>query len=474
MRFLLLSCLMTLCWAEPRVLEPPIRVELEPPESSNLNTRNVLTSWITMPLDHFDPQNRETFQMRFMFNEEFFGGEGKPVFIMVGGEWAIAPGWLRAGNMYLMAQENQGYLIYTEHRYYGETLPYTEFTTENLRFLNVDQALADIAYFILELKKQERFANSKIILYGGSYAANMALWFKQRYPHLVEGVVASSGPIKGKVDFAGYLEVVHEAFKSEGGEQCISTIRQGIADTIAAMESILGRQSLEEAYRLCNPLNYDNELDLGYFSGLITWSFSGSVQRARPGTLLAICNNFATNIYGETPMKKIGGYIAATQNLGSCWATGFETFLRTYNTTSISRAWYYQTCTEYGYFQIAPKSGTVFDQLKWLDVAFYVEVCKQVFDQRFDEAFVYDAVDRVNLIFGGLNPDVNNTINIHGTVDPWHALGVYDRDLKEGSPTYTVPRASHCFDMQGWLSTDTILMTRVQQAARRLVARWLS
>lgn len=80
---------------------------------------------------------------------------------------------------------------------------YREFTTENLRFLNVDQALADIAYFILELKKQERFANSKIILYGGSYAANMALWFKQRYPHLVEGAVASSGPIKGKVDFAG-------------------------------------------------------------------------------------------------------------------------------------------------------------------------------------------------------------------------------------------------------------------------------
>lgn len=80
---------------------------------------------------------------------------------------------------------------------------FRNFTAENLRFLNVDQALADLAYFIFELKKQERFAGSKIVLYGGSYAANMALWFKQRYPHLVEGVVASSGPIKGKVDFAG-------------------------------------------------------------------------------------------------------------------------------------------------------------------------------------------------------------------------------------------------------------------------------
>ncbi|XP_068631483.1 putative serine protease K12H4.7 [Battus philenor] len=469
------ACLLTPTWGEPRVLEPPIRVDLQPPESSrSLSTRNVLQSWVTMPIDHFDPQNSDTFQMRFMFNEQFFGGDGSPVFIMVGGEWAIAPGWLLAGNMYLMAQENRGYLIYTEHRYYGETLPYTDFTTENLRFLNVDQSLADLAYFILELKKQPRFADSKIILYGGSYAANMALWFKQRYPHLVEGVVASSGPIKGKVDFAGYLEVVHEAFLSEGGEQCISTIRQGIADTVAAMESESGRRSVEEAFKLCGPINYDNHLDLGYFSGLISWTFSSAVQQARPGSLMAICNNFATDTYGITPMQKIGGYIAAVNNLGqSCWSVSFETFLRNYNVTSISRAWYYQTCTEYGYFQIAPISGTVFDSLKWLDVPFYVEVCKQVYDQRFDEAFVYNAVERVNLIFGGLDPDVNNTINIHGTIDPWHALGVYDRDLKESSPTYTIPRASHCFDMQGWLSTDTIQMTRAQQAARRLVTRWL-
>lgn len=77
------------------------------------------------------------------------------------------------------------------------------FTTENLRFLNVDQALADLAYFIRGMKSQPRFADSKFVLYGGSYAANMAMWFKKRYPHLVVGVVASSGPILAQVDFTG-------------------------------------------------------------------------------------------------------------------------------------------------------------------------------------------------------------------------------------------------------------------------------
>ncbi|CAG9559952.1 unnamed protein product [Danaus chrysippus] len=425
-----------LTWGESDILEPPLRVDLKPPVEYNRFERRVQTSWIDMPIDHFDPQNRETYRMRFMFNEEFFGGNDYPIFIMVGGEWTIQPGWLLGGNMYLMAQENKGYLFYTEHRYYGESLPYRTFTTENLRFLNVDQALADLAYFISEIRKLPRFFNSKVVLYGGSYAANMALWFKQRYPHLVVGVVASSGPIKAQVDFPEYLEVVHKAFLSEGGQECVDTIKQGIADTIAAMETEDGRRSIQRIYRLCTPLDYSSRLSMGYFSGYIAWTFSGSVQNARPGSVTAICQNFANNVYG--------------------------------------RAWYYQTCTEYGYYQTAPKSGTAFDQLTWLDLPFYLEMCKKVFSEKFTESFVMNAMDRVNLMFGGLYPNVNNTINIHGAIDPWHALGVYDRDLKETSPTILVPRASHCFDMSNWRATDTIRMTDAQQRARRIVAQWLS
>ncbi|XP_022119901.2 putative serine protease K12H4.7 [Pieris rapae] len=471
--FIPILCAISTTWAEEMILDPPLRVDLSSPgDVEYLTTSNVLTGWINMPIDHFDPQNTDTYRMRFMSNDQFFGGDGSPLYILVGGEWDIVEGWLRAGNMYLSAQENKGYMFYTEHRYYGESLPYQNFTTENLRFLNVDQALADLAYFIREMKSHPRFAESKVILFGGSYAANMVIWFKQRYPHLVEGVVGSSGPILAKVDFTGYLEVVHRAFQSECGDQMIATIRQGIIDTVASMTTEEGRRNLERTYRLCSPLNYDNEFELGYFSGFISWTFSGSVQQARPGTLRSICNNFDS--YGTTPMEKIGGYIAAMRGIVNCTNISYESYVNRYRYTSDnSRAWYYQTCTEYGYYQTAPQSGTVFDQLRWLSVPFYVDLCKQAFDQRFDEAFVNAAADRTNRVFGGLNPQVNNTINIHGVIDPWHDLGVYDRDLSETSPTYTVARASHCFDLQNWLTTDTIRMTNAQQAARRLIASWL-
>lgn len=50
--------------------------------------------------------------------------------------------------------------------------------------------------------------------------------------------------------------------------------------------------------------------------------------------------------------------------------------------TFSGRAWYYQTCTEYGYYQTAPNTGTVFDHLNWLNVEFYVDMCKRAFDER--------------------------------------------------------------------------------------------
>lgn len=59
-----------------------------------------------------------------MYNEEHFGGDGSPIFIMAGGEWTITTNWLMNGNMYDMAVDNKGYLIYTEHRYYGQTIPF--------------------------------------------------------------------------------------------------------------------------------------------------------------------------------------------------------------------------------------------------------------------------------------------------------------------------------------------------------------
>ena len=59
-------------------------------------------------------------------------------------------------------------------------------STEALHYLNVDQALADLAYFINNIKKERKAFNAKVILFGGSYAGNVAAWMRIKYPHLVQ------------------------------------------------------------------------------------------------------------------------------------------------------------------------------------------------------------------------------------------------------------------------------------------------
>lgn len=58
--------------------------------------------------------------------------------------------------------------------------------TDNMQYLSVDQALADIAYFVDYQKNKRNISNSTVIVFGGSYAGNMATWVRIKYPHLIQ------------------------------------------------------------------------------------------------------------------------------------------------------------------------------------------------------------------------------------------------------------------------------------------------
>lgn len=96
--------------------EPP------PPARSVFSTRAVQTNWFTARLDNFNESDTRTWNMRYMSNNENYV-IGGPLFIYIGAEWQITPGWITGGHPYDMARHHRGYLVYTEHRYYGESRP---------------------------------------------------------------------------------------------------------------------------------------------------------------------------------------------------------------------------------------------------------------------------------------------------------------------------------------------------------------
>ena len=62
-------------------------------------------------------------------------------------------------------------LVYAEHRYFGESMPFGEqsFDLQNVGFLSVAQALADYALIVQELKRELNLQNAVFIAVGGSY-----------------------------------------------------------------------------------------------------------------------------------------------------------------------------------------------------------------------------------------------------------------------------------------------------------------
>lgn len=71
-------------------------------------------------------------------------------------------------------------------------------TFTNLKYLNSEQALSDLAYFIKFVQKNQLAGvttTTPWITVGGSYAGAMAAWFRSKYPHITAGALGSSGVV---------------------------------------------------------------------------------------------------------------------------------------------------------------------------------------------------------------------------------------------------------------------------------------
>ena len=106
--------------------------------------------------------------------------------------------------MSVYAQQFGALQVALEHRFYGESKPFPTSATGNLRYLTVEQALADAASFIAWFKEQYPGAGP-LVSFGGSYCGTMAAWFRVKYPTISDGgAVASSAPLRAEPDFCAY------------------------------------------------------------------------------------------------------------------------------------------------------------------------------------------------------------------------------------------------------------------------------
>jgi len=74
-------------------------------------------------------------------------------------------------------------LIFAEHRYYGESLPFGADSAKHMQWLTSEQALADYASLLDDIQRK-RSLTVPVIGFGGSYGGMLAAWGRQKYPHV--------------------------------------------------------------------------------------------------------------------------------------------------------------------------------------------------------------------------------------------------------------------------------------------------
>jgi len=427
-------------------------------------------------LDHFNAIDERTWQQRYWENLEHHV-EGGPAFIMIGGEAEANPKWMTYGQWYKWAQENGAAMFELEHRYYGQSQPTEDMSTDNMRYLSSRQGLEDLGHFMTAMNNKYNLTGSWIT-FGGSYPGSLSAWMSLRFPHLVAGSVSSSGPLFAKLDYFEYLQVVADALDTTGPGCNVA-----MTEALTAVENLVGDEDkwedLSTMFRLCSTLDGSNSLDVMSFMELLIDNLAAIVQYNGhyEEDIFSICAIMTDDSIGE-PINRLAAVndVMLGSDADMCLDHTYATFLAQLSETSWSgegvgwRQWIWQTCTEFGWYQTTNQESGVYGHT--LPLEFFEQWCQDAFGAQFTHEMMEKSVAASNIEYGGYEPSVNNVVFVHGSIDPWHAMGVLE-DLHEGAPSIYITGTSHCADMYADSSSDPEELTAARIRIGELVHGWV-
>uniref|UniRef100_A0AC35FM65 Uncharacterized protein n=1 Tax=Panagrolaimus sp. PS1159 TaxID=55785 RepID=A0AC35FM65_9BILA len=456
----------------------------EPFSENDENLMEVSQQWISQPLDHFNATEEKTWEQRYWNNSNFFE-QNSTIFLIIGGDSTINEKWISNPNVtYLKwAKKMKAQVFLLEHRFYGESQPAEDLSIENLKYLTSKQALKDIENFI-QIKKDE-YKNSKWITLGGSYGGTLSAWFREKYPELTVGAVGSSAPLHIKTNFFEYLQVVQRSLFYYD-PKCGQNIKTVFSDIFSSFYSSQKTSQLNTIFKLSNVLTNSKDSfykDSQVFFSSILSTFKTAIQ------FDGINANFNQNGFGienvceimingtdlKENLKNVFSYMNPNNDIiDSDYLKDIENLQNVSfdgNIYSDMRAWLWQSCTEFGYFQTTDLGKNIFGSTVSID--FYIDLCTDVFG--FNRTEIDASIFSTKYSYGELqNFNGTNLALIYGTQDPWHALGYFTMNFNpHGITSFFLNGTSHCADMYPASSSDSSDLISVRDQVERLIFRWI-
>lgn len=440
--------------------------------------------WFKQQLDHFNPTDARTWEQRYFVNSDFYKPNG-PVFIMIGGEGDASAKWMVEGQWIEYAKQFGAKCFQIEHRFYGKSQPTADLSVKNLVYLTSQQALADIALFIEEMIHLHQIpASTKFIVFGGSYSGSLAAWMRLKYPYLVHGAVSTSGPLLAQLDFQEYFVIVENSLKTHS-QDCVDAITQANNQIHIMLRHPLGQRGLVQKFNLCDPIDtgHTKNVDIANLYETLAGNLAEIVQYNKDNrngshyTIDSVCDILVDQKRG-TPVDRFAevNNLMLTASKEKCLDYSYSKMINelrnvTWKEQKImgGRQWFYQTCTEFGFFQTSTARPKLVSDT--FPVDFFIEQCADVFGPRFRHVLDM-GIERTNIFYGALDLELTNAVFVHGSIDPWHALGITESTNPE-APSIYIKGTAHCANMYPSSKDDIPELVEARKQIGDLIDKWL-
>ncbi|KAI1808820.1 peptidase S28 [Daldinia bambusicola] len=471
-------------------------------------------------IDHRNP-DFGVFNQTYWYNATFWDGPGSPIILFTPGEVAATRymSYLTDQTIAgLIAKEVGGAIVLVEHRYWGNSTPYEIQTTKNLRFLNLDQSVADFVRFAqtaklpFDIDGTSNVPNSPWIWTGGSYSGALGAWVESLAPGTFWATHSSSGPVEAIFDYWQYFYPIQQGMPKNCSEDYAAIIDyvdkvfvNGSQNETANLKQLFGLQDLahldDVAGAISSPI-------WAWQSIQFTSGYSQFYQMcdAIENSTVSLNSSSPHGVGLEIALPNFAKWFTEHYLPGYCTSYGYEEWkdkynvacFDTYNASSpmftdqtqantFGRTWVWMTCNEpLFYYQTgAPANrSTVFSRLASAD--YWQRQCELFFPK--EGEFTYGSA--LGRTAAGINAHTkgwrlpeyldaeSRLLWVNGEFDPWRSASVASAFRPSGPlvstpdvPSILIPGSRHCNDLriQNAVNSD---VKKTQAAIVSQIASW--
>ncbi|CAH2103008.1 unnamed protein product [Euphydryas editha] len=435
------------------------------------------TKWFTVPLDHFSFQRNETFQIRYLVNSDYWDNGTGPIFFYTGNEGQIEVFAQNTGFMWEIAPEFKAKIVFAEHRYYGQSMPFgnKSLENENIGYLTAAQALADYADLIDYLQGDKVEPRYPVIAFGGSYGGMLAAYIRIKYPHLVNGAIAASAPIHmypGMVPCEVYDRIVTSSFRI-ANEECVTNIRNSWSTLRTFAKSQNNSDWLYKNWNLCHPLKNSSDVQelVDYLQSMyeslamVNYPFESNFLLPLPAQpVRVVCQYLNETLKDQKLIEGIGKVLKIYANY-----TGKTSCVNYKNGDSYENldasGWDYQACTEMVMPMCTTGTDDMFEPNPW-NFTQFAEDCHKKYN-------VQPRPQGARVEYGGARLQAaSNIVFSNGLLDPWAGGGILN-SISNTITAVLIIDAAHHLDLMPSSPYDPASVKMARNIHKQNIEKWI-